>query len=108
MVVVAVALLAGCSKEIDENKPIGQVKMEASKMKPAAVQKMIGCYEPLIAEKAARIEGIKKQVKDLSISELMGEKAKTLHVELRDLTASLGALQKQMAVYAEELESASK
>ncbi len=100
---MAVLVLAGCSNEIDENKPMETVKVEASKMKPEALKAKVAQYEALIAEKTAGIDGIKQQLKDLSISDLMGEKAKTLKAEMSGLTTSLEKLNDQMAVFVGEL-----
>lgn len=103
MVLVAVVLLAGCSDEINEDKPIAQVQAEAAKMKPAKLQGKVAGYEALLAEKAAGIRGIEKQIKELSIPELMGEKSKSLKAEMGALTTSIDKLGKQMEVYAKEL-----
>jgi outer membrane murein-binding lipoprotein Lpp len=106
LVLMAVFMLAGCSSEIDENKPMETVRVEASKMKPEALKAKVAQYEALIAEKTAGIDGIKQQLKDLTISELMGEKAKTLKEEMSGLTASFEKLSDQMAVFAKELAAA--
>lgn len=103
MVLAAVALLSGCSDEINEDKPVAQVQAEAAKMKPEKLQAKVAEYEVLLAEKAAGIKDIEKQIKELSISELMGEKAKSLKAEMGALTTSLDKLRKQMEAYAKEL-----
>ncbi len=99
----AALVLAGCSSEIDENKPVEMVKVEASKMKPEALKEKIAEYQGLIAEKQTGIKGIETKIKNLSISDLMGEQARTLKAEMGDLTASLEKLSAQMAVFADEL-----
>lgn len=107
LAVVIVATLTGCGGgEIDENKPIDQVAAEAAKMSKAELQSMVDKYEGLIAEKAEALKGYEAQIKDLSISELMGEKAKTIKEETKNLSTSLSKLKDQLAVYAKQLESA--
>jgi chromosome segregation ATPase len=103
MVLAAVVLLTGCSDEINEDKPIAQVEAEAAKMKPEKLKAKVAEYEALLAEKSAGVKDIEKQIKELSISELMGDKANSLKAEMSSLTTSLDKLGKQMDVYAKEL-----
>ena len=101
------AVLAGCGGGgIDENKPIEQVAAEAAEMGEADLQEMVSQYEPLIDEKVAELDALKEQLKELSISELVGEKAKTMKAELGSITTSLDKLKEQLAVYTKALSSA--
>jgi hypothetical protein len=98
------ALLAGCGgSKIDENKPIDQVAADAAKMGQADLQKMVSQYEAAIAEKMKEVDALKGQLKEIPLTELMGEKAKALKDDAAEITASLGKLKDQMAVYAKEL-----
>jgi predicted small lipoprotein YifL len=99
-----VAMLTGCGgKAIDENKPADQVAADAAKMSQAELQKMVSKYEAAIAEKGKEIEALTAKVKEIPLTELMGDKAKTLKGDIGQVTTSLGKLKDQMAVYAKEL-----
>jgi predicted small lipoprotein YifL len=101
---VLVAMLTGCGGSgIDENKPADQVAADAAKMSQAELQKMVSKYEAAIAEKGKEIEALTAKVKEIPLTELMGDKAKTLKGEMNQVASSLGKLKDQMAVYAKEL-----
>ncbi|MBI9020447.1 MAG: hypothetical protein JEZ10_04240 [Verrucomicrobia bacterium] len=107
MVLAVMALFAGCSGGgsggVDENKPIGQVATEAAAMGQAELQKMVDKYESVIADKVSELEALKEKVKEIPMTELMGEKAKALKADLGEITASLSKLKDQLSVYAKEL-----
>jgi hypothetical protein len=103
MMLAAMVLLVGCSTGIDEKMPIDQVVVDASQMKPKALEDKIDRYEMQIAKETAGMNDIKKQLKEIPLSELLGEKAKALKSELSGLTASRDQLGRQMEVYAREL-----
>ena len=99
-----VAMLTGCGGSgIDENKPADQVAADAAKMSQAELQKMVSKYEAAIAEKSKEIEALTAKIKEIPLTELMGDKAKALKGDISQVTASLGKLKDQMAVYAKEL-----
>jgi ribosomal protein L29 len=102
---MAAALIAGCGGGVDETKSVEQVKIEASEMSQAKLRKTVAEYETVIAEKASELDALNAQLKELSISELMGEKAKTLKTELGDLSTSLSTLKDHLGVYAKQLEA---
>lgn len=99
------ALLTGCggSSTIDENKPADQVAADAAKMSQAELQKMVDKYEAAIAEKSKEVEALTAKIKDVPLTELMGDKAKVLKKDISDVTASISKLSDQMTVYAKEL-----
>jgi hypothetical protein len=98
------AMLTGCGGSgIDENKPMDQVAADAAKMNQAELQKMVDKYEAALAEKGKELDALKDQVKEIPLTEMMGDKAKALKADLDEITASLGKLKDQMAVYAKEL-----
>jgi len=103
---VMVAMLAGCGgskSSIDENKPVSQVAADAQKMTQADLQKMVDVYNAAIAEKGKELEALTAKVKEIPLTELMGEKAKALKTDVSKITTSMGKLKDQMAVYAKEL-----
>lgn len=105
-----VAMLTGCggSSKIDENKPADQIAADAAKMGQAELQKMVNTYEAAIAEKSKEIQALTAKVKEIPLTELMGDKAKVLKEDVSKITASMGKLKDQMAVYAKELAAKQK
>jgi hypothetical protein len=101
---VLVAMIAGCGgSKIDENKPIDQVAADAAKMGQAELQKMVDTCQAAIADKSKDVEALMAKVKEIPLTELMGEKAKELKGEVSEIQTSIGKLKDQMAVYAKEL-----
>jgi Skp family chaperone for outer membrane proteins len=98
-----VGLLAGCGGSIDENKPMDQVVADAAKMGQADLQKRIDQYQAAIADKSKDVEALTAKVKEIPITELLGDKAKMLKGDIGDIQTSIGKLKDQMAVYAKEL-----
>lgn len=106
---IVAALLAGCGGGgVDEAKSVEQVTAEAAEMGQAKLQKMVDQYETVIAGKKTELEALTAQLKELSISELMGEKAKSLKAEMGDLTTSLNTLKDHLAVYVKQLEASAE
>jgi Skp family chaperone for outer membrane proteins len=101
---VLAAMLTGCGgSKIDENKPIDQVAADAAKMGQAELQKMVDKYQAVIAEKGKELDALKDQIKEIPMTELLGDKAKELKEDAGEITASLSKLKDQMEVYAKEL-----
>lgn len=101
---VLAAMITGCGgSKIDENKPIDQVAADAAKMGQAELQKMVDTYQAAIAEKGKEIDALKEQIKEIPLTEMMGEKAKSLKDDVTEITTSLSKLKDRMAVYAKEL-----
>ncbi len=103
---MVVAMLTGCggsSSTIDENKPVSQVAADASKMGQAELQAMVTKYEAAIAEKGKEVEALMAKVKEIPITEMMGDKAKALKDDVSKLKTSIDKLKDQMAAYAKEL-----
>ena len=98
------AMLTGCGGSgIDENKPVSQVAADAQKMTQADLQKMVAKYDAAIAEKSKELQALAAKVKEIPLTELMGEKAKTLKGDMSKITTSIDKLKDQMAVCAKEL-----
>jgi len=106
MALAVMALIAGCgggSGGIDENKPVDQIATEASAMGQAELQKIVDKYESVIADKVSELDALKEKVKEIPMTELMGDKAKALKTDLGEITTSLSKLKDQLSVYAKEL-----
>lgn len=103
LVVVGLGLFSGCSKKADENKPISEVKAEADQMDVSALRAQAMAYKDAILAKQKDLEKIQEQIKQIPVTELLGEKAKTLKAEVGTITESLRALKERFDVYVGKL-----
>jgi len=116
---VAIAVLAaamtglvGCGKSgggsaagVDETKAIDQIKAEAAKMDEAALRATAEKYQKAVAAKQADLEKIVADLKDIPVTEVLGDKAKTLKDDMAKISSSVTALSERMQVYVAELKS---
>lgn len=100
---VGVTLLAGCSKDADEGKSIAEAKAEAEKMDVEALRAKAMSYKEAIVAKQKEISELQGRIKEIPITEALGEKAKSLKQDAEALTKSLGALKDRFEVYYGEL-----
>lgn len=105
--VVLVGLLAGCvtgsagsgSAEMD------QLAAEAAAMGKADLENMVAKYKNLITEKTQVVDGLKAQLKNIPIADMMGEKATALKTELSDSIALISQLKDKLSVYTNALKA---
>ena len=96
--------MPGCSKDsADENKPVSDVKAEADKMDVAKLKSMAAQYKDAILAKQGEIDKIAAKIKEIPITEALGEEAKGLKSEIEDLNTSLKALKERLGVYVDKL-----
>lgn len=100
---VGVTLLAGCSKDADEGKSIAEAKAEAEKMDVETLRAKALSYKEAIVAKQKEISELQGRIKEIPITEALGEKAKSLKQDAEALTKSLGALKDRFEVYYGEL-----
>jgi len=103
LVVAGLGLLSGCSKKADEGKPISEVKAEAEQMDVDALRAQAVAFKDSILAKQKDLEKINEQLKQIPVTELLGEKAKTLKTEVETVTKSLSALKERFDVYVGKL-----
>jgi len=93
----------GCGKKADENKPISEVKAEAEKMDTDGLRDMAMVYQKSIAAKKGELEKLTAKLKDIPVTEMMGEEAKALKADVDNLNKSLSALKERFEVYYQKL-----
>lgn len=108
LALLIIAFMTGCGESggIDENKPLDQVAAEAAQLSKEKLQSLVSEYEALIAEKTEQLKDAEAQIKNLSISDLMGENAQNIKEETKNLSTSIRKLNEQLAVYAKQLAAA--
>jgi len=102
---IALCLFAilGCGKKADENKPISEVKAEAEKMDTDGLRAMAMVYQKAIAAKNSEAEKLTAKLKDIPVTEMMGNEAKELKADIDNLNKSISALKERFEVYYQNL-----
>jgi chromosome segregation ATPase len=105
----AAALLSGCGSKsdtpasVDETKPIAEVKAEAEKMNVEQLKATAQAYRQAIVAKQAELEKVAAKLKDIPVTEALGEEAKSIKTDLENLNKSVAALTERFQVYLEKL-----
>jgi predicted nucleic acid-binding Zn-ribbon protein len=97
----------GCGKKADENKPISEVKAEAEKMDTDGLRAMAMAYKEAIATKKGDLEKLTAKLKDIPVTEVLGEEAKSLKADMENLEKSVSALKERFEVYYQKLKEQS-
>ena len=109
MVLLACTALVfvGCGSksgsDVDETKPISEVKAEAEKMSVEQLKDIAMEYKKAIEAKQPEIEKLVQQLKEIPIAEKLGEEAKSLTADIEQLNSSYQALKERFDVYYKKL-----
>ena len=103
LLVLFVFAMAGCGKKADENKPISEVKAEAETMSVEKLRSMAMAYKETFDAKKADIKKLTGKLKDLGPAKMLGDEAKALQADIKELTNSLSALKDRFQVYYNKL-----
>jgi hypothetical protein len=110
VVVMTLCLLAacvlavnGCGKKADETKPMSEVQAEAEKMDVSQLKSKAAAYKDAIVAKKAEMEKLATRLKEIPVTEMLGEKAKALKAQIEKVTGSLSALKERFGVYYQKL-----
>lgn len=96
---MCLAVMFGCGKKADENKPMSEVKAEAEKMDVEQLRAMALKYKDAIVAKQDEVKKITAQLKKIPIADMLGEEAKGLKSDIGDLTKSISALKERFQIY---------
>jgi hypothetical protein len=108
LLAVVMIALGGCGgKKADENKPISEVTTEAEKMDTGQLRDMAVTYKEAVVAKKGEVEKIAAKLKEIPVTELLGEKAKQLKANIDNLTKSVDALKERFDVYYAKLKEKS-
>lgn len=106
--VLAVGFLTGCSKGVDENKPISEVKAEAVTLDEASLKARIADCEKFLAEKKAELDKVAAKVKEIPLDKILSEESKKLKEDAAKISESIQKVSAQMKVYADEVATKAK
>jgi len=96
-------MLSGCGSKADESKPISEVKAEAEKMDTSQLRAKAEAYKNAIMAKKGEVEKVTAKLKEIPVTELLGEKAKNLKSDIENLNKSVNALKERFEVYYQKL-----
>jgi hypothetical protein len=83
----------------DESKPISEVKTEAETMDTSQLRATALAYKETIVAKKGELGKLAAQLKEIPVTELLGEKAKQLKTNVDSLTKTIDALKERFDVY---------
>jgi len=93
----------GCSKEADETKPVSEVKTEADQMDTNELKSAAMRYKEAFTAKARELERITAKLKEIPVTEMLGEEAKGLKADIEGLNKSVSALRERFDIYLQKL-----
>jgi len=97
--------ILGCGKKADENKPLSEAKAEAEKMDTDRLRATAMAYKEAIAAKKGEIEKLTAKLKDIPVTEMLGDEAKELKADIENLNKSISALKERFEVYYQKLKA---
>ena len=96
---ILVLILAGCGTKADENKPMSDVKAEAETMSIEKLKATAMAYKKAIEAKKPEIEKITATLKEIPLTEALGEEAKSLKSDIDSLNKSVQSLKERFDIY---------
>jgi len=105
LVMCSLAML-GCGQKADEEKPMSEVKAEAEKMNTGELRTMAMKYKEAIVAKKGELDKFTAKLKEIPMTEMLGEEAKGLKADIESLNKSISALTERFNVYYGKLKEA--
>jgi len=102
-VLVGIVGLSGCGQRADEAKPMDEIKAEVEKMDVAKLKSMAMTYKEAIVAKKGDVDKLMAKIKEIPVTEALGDEAKALKGELEAVTSSVKALKDRFDVYYNKL-----
>lgn len=85
--------------KVDESAPVSEVKTQAETMDTTQLRTAAMAYKEAIAAKKAELDKVAAQLKEIPVTDLLGEKAKQLKTDVDNFTKSIGALKERFDVF---------
>lgn len=103
--VMASFFIAGCGSTASETKPIAEVQSEAKTMSAAQLEKVVSAYKAAIQTKEVQIKALQEKVKEIPVTQLLGDEARAIKDDAAKLAGSVQALTERMNVYLKEIQA---
>ncbi|MCX5643959.1 MAG: hypothetical protein NTZ17_04640 [Phycisphaerae bacterium] len=94
---------AAVTADADVEKPITEVQAQAQTMSVADLRSTAVQYQQAISAKQVDLQKVWAQVKEIPITDALGEKAKSLKTEAQKIESSVKALTDRFQVYYNKL-----
>jgi len=88
---------------VDTEKPVAEIQAQTETMSVDALKATAIKYKDAITAKQAEIEKVVAKIKEIPITQALGQEAKTVKTDLQNLQTSLQALKDRFQVYYEAL-----
>ena len=103
-----VLLITGCGREsaeleVDKDKPLEEVKQQASQLDNRQLREMTMRYKKAIMEKEPEINNLMKKLQDQPLAGTDPEEIKVVQEEITELTESISALKTRYQIYYDAL-----
>jgi septal ring factor EnvC (AmiA/AmiB activator) len=95
--------LFGCGNGADTTTPVAELEQEAETLSVEDLKAKASAYQDMIAEKMQSLEPITEKLKEIPLTEQMGDEAKALQADIKDLQDELGDLKERLQVYLDAL-----
>jgi len=89
--------------DADVQKPVNEVQTQAQGMSVDSLKATVLAYKNAIATKQGEVEKLVAKIKEIPLTEALGEQAKTLKGDLANLETSVKALKDRFQVYYDAL-----
>lgn len=106
LLIVSVLLgFSGCKggSTVDETRPVAEVKAETETMDVQQLRDIAAKYKDAILAKQGEVAKITARLKDIPVTEMLGDEAKGLKADIDDVTKSVQALTERFEVYYNKL-----
>ena len=105
LAVAGLAFLSGCGDSASPDRPLSEIKEEAGSLDVDGLRAMAMKYKEAIVAKQGDVGKLADKLKEIPITEALGQDAKNLKVEVEDLTKSVKALKARFDVYYDKLKA---
>ena len=103
LLILCSLVLLGCGKKADESKAISEIQAEAEKMDVQQLKSMAMTYKEAIVAKKGDLGKVTAKLKEIKVTEMLGDEAKKLKADIADVTKSVSALKDRFQVYYQKL-----
>ncbi len=102
---MAGVLLAGCGETASETRPVTEIRQEAADMTVAGLERMAQRYRAALNAKEVQLTALQDSLKDIPVSQLLGEEARAIKSDIDKISGSIRALTERMNIYLMEIQS---
>ena len=103
MLAMFLVALSGCSKKVDENKSVSEIKAEAEKMSIEQLTAAAMKYKNAIMAKSAEIDSVMSGLKKVPITDMLGDDAKKFKSEIDSLSNAIAPLKERLKIYYDKI-----